>query len=484
MAPKTTLYKARNLIVWQGGEHRQLENGVLAVKGDKIDAVLPAVPPGAEVIDLGNAAILPGFVNLHCHPSEVFSSKSFRDDIGNPYFYNSIMYDDFPVIMGEAAGEIQAKLNLAEIIKSGVTSALIFGGPNSRLEAELAGKLGLRAWVGWGIRAGDNQEAVPIWDSPDGHNLNFTYNEPEGFHRLEEAAHFVREYQGAFSGRISTLLAPTQTMTCTPPMLVMTRKLADDLGVGITIHGSEDFVEFEMSVRMHGKTPVRMMFETGVLGEDTIIAHCCCIEGHSQVYRGGNDLELLGASRATVAHCPWVLMRIGDTLESFRRYLDAGVNIGIGTDTYPSDFIQEMRYAAAMGKLVDRDNAAVTARDVFTAGTADGAKALGRRDLGRLEKGAKADFVVVDQNNIQMAPVRDVVKNLIYCGSRHVVSQVYVDGACVMQDGQVPGVDEADLCGQLQELAEHAWKNAPAHNRERRSLDEISPLACPRAEIV
>ena len=86
----------------------------------------------------------------------------------------------------------------------------------------------------------------------------------------------------------------------------------------------------------------------------------------------------------------------------------------IGTDTFPSDFIQEMRYAACLGKVVERTTFAVSARDIFYAATVNGAKALGRNDLGRLEKGCKADFVVFQLNSIEMSPVRDVVKNIIY----------------------------------------------------------------------
>ena len=143
---------------------------------------------------------------------------------------------------------------------------------------------------------------------------------------------------------------------------------------------------------------------------------------------GDSDLKLLGDSKTTVAHCPIAISRSGNTLQSFAKYQKYGVNMTIGTDTFPSDFIQEMRMAAVMGKIVDRTTFAVSAGDIFNAATVNGAKALGRSDLGRLEKGTKADFVVFKLDNIEMSPVRDVVKNIVYSATRHSVNRVYVGG--------------------------------------------------------
>ena len=483
MDKKHFFLKARYLIVWDGTQHRQMENGFLEIDGDKIGGIYPVLPEGAEAEDLGDAAIVPGFVNLHCHPSEVYSGRSYKEDRGNPNFYDSTMYDYAGLVsFGDASAEIQARLNMAELIKSGCTTALIFGGPCSRLEAELAGELGLRAYVGWGIRAGDAKEEISIWDSPDGHSLQYSFNEEEGFRRLTEAVDFARELDGSFEGRVKGLLAPTQTMTCTEEMLRRTRIEADKHGIGITIHGSEDFIEFETSIRQRGKTPVEVMAESGLLGEDLVIAHCCCITGHSQIFMRGKDLQLLGRAGATVAHCPIVLAREGDTLETFESYTQAGVNMGIGTDTFPSDFIQEMRWAAVMGKVTGRSTFAVSAADIFNSATIRGAKALGRPDIGRLAPGMKADFSVFKLDNMEMSPVRDVIKNIVYSSTRHSIERVYINGKCVLKDNKVAGVNEADLAGQLQELAENAWKKVTERDSLGRTIDTISPLSCPKVE--
>ena len=478
MNKESVFLKAKYIIIWDGKQHRQLEDGYLEIRGNEIVDFHRKLAEGTPYEDLGNSAIIPGFINLHCHPSEVYGGRSYKEDQGNANFYDSTLYDYAGLVsFGEECAEIQAKLNIAEILKSGCTTSLIFGGPESELEAETAEQTGIRAYIGWGVRAGDAKEAISIWDSPDGHSLTFSFDEASGMQRLREAVDFAKNLEGSGSGRIKGLLAPTQTMTCTEEMLRQVRKEADKHGIGITIHGSEDFIEFETSIRHRGKTPVEVMHETGLLGEDLVIAHCCCITGHSQIYMRGRDLQLLGQAGATVAHCPIVLAREGDTLETFERYQQAGVNMGIGTDTFPSDFIQEMRMAAIMGKITGRSTFAASAKDIFYAATVNGAHALGRKDLGKLAPGCKADFSVISLDSIEMSPVRDVVKNLIYSATRHSVQHVYVDGQRIVENGKVKGIDEKALCGQLQEFAEAGWKKAEKKDIRHRGIDVLSPLS-------
>lgn len=478
---KVKYYKAKFIIVWDKGQHKTLKDGYLGVKNDKIEGYYKGIPDGAEYEDLGNAAITPGFINTHCHPCETNSIKSYQEDIGNPNFYESGLYDYLLVLpFGKEGSILQAKLSTMEILKSGCTTALINGGPISREEARIAGEIGMRAYVGGAVRAGDPYEERAIWHSPDGHSLEYNFDEESGMQRIDEAEGFIKEIEGSYEGRINGYWAPTQTMTCTPKMLKEVRKRADKMGVGITIHGAESIIEFESCIRQYGKTPVHFMADTGMLGQDVIIGHCIFTTGHSQVFMAGDkDLKLLGDSHSTVAHSPSVFAKGGTILESFRKYADYGVNMTIGTDSYPSDIIQEMRFASSLGKIAEQSTFALSAKEIFYAATVNGAKALGRDDLGKLEKGAKADFVVFSLDNLEMSPVRDLVKNLIYCGTRHSVARVYVDGRCVVKDGEIPSMNEKELAAEFQEKAEVVWSNTAKYDRKRRNVDELSPLACP-----
>src|SRR5207245_4975817 len=113
-------------------------------------------------------------------------------------------------------------------------------------------------------------------------------------------------------------------------------------------------------------------------------------------YSGGRELELMGRHHVTVSHCPVNIARRARYLDSWPRYRAAGVNLALGSDTYPRDLIMQMRIASYFGKVISHDLFAAPAAQVLEAATLGGARALGRADLGRLEPGAKADCAAVD----------------------------------------------------------------------------------------
>jgi cytosine/adenosine deaminase-related metal-dependent hydrolase len=250
--------------------------------------------------------------------------------------------------------------------------------------------------------------------------------------------------------------------------------------VGIETHVGQNLVEFHEMLRRHGKTPVELLADTGLLGPDTILGHCVMSTAHRlAALPGGRDLEILAESGATVAHCPLVFARRGNALESFHRYRAAGVNVGLGTDTYPRDLISEMRWASLMCKVVERDFTVATAADVFNAATLAGARALGRDDVGRLAPGAKADVVILDMRKMRIGPYRDPIKALVNCGTGDDVETVIVDGRTVVESGRVVGVDEDALGREAQQEAERLWATVPEWHWQRLTTEQFAPLSFP-----
>jgi cytosine/adenosine deaminase-related metal-dependent hydrolase len=130
---------------------------------------------------------------------------------------------------------------------------------------------------------------------------------------------------------------------------------------------------------------------------------------------------------------------------SLPRYLDHGVNVGIGCDIWPSDIIEEMRIAWFMGKHANGTAERPTCLEVFTAATVGSADALGRGDLGRLAPGARADLVCVDLSGYHFGPVIDPIRSLVALGKGQDVDAVYVDGRLVVDGGLVVNSDMARL---------------------------------------
>ena len=488
MSNQVKYYKAKYIIAWDKDKHKILENGYMGVKDGKVYGFAKELPEETPYEDLGAAAIAPGFVNLHAECAEVYVVKSTVEDIINPRFYSSTLMDYPYPEFGDRAAEIQCLLSCSEFIKSGCTTNVIAGSAHSRMEAEAADKMGIRAYVTAGIRAGDAKEAINVWDSPDGHSVRYNFNEEEGFARIREAEEFVKDYEGAGGGRIRTLLGPTQTMTCTPNMFRATRELADKLGVGITVRTGEDVIEFESCMRLHGKSPVQLMADTGVLGEDVIIGHCVYTHGHPNIKfqepdKNRRDLKLLADSKTNVAHCPSSVARIGDAFHSILRYSEAGINVGLGSDSFPPDYLQAMRLAALIGKIVEGTTYGVNAGQMFNMATINGAKALGRTDIGRLDAGANADFVVFKLNCLEMVPTRDIIKNLVYSTTRYSVERVFIGGDCLMRDGKIKDIDEEALCQEYQAIFEEAWEKMGSQMVRDKTMSEYFPMTFESYEI-
>ena len=153
--------------------------------------------------------------------------------------------------------------------------------------------------------------------------------------------------------------------------------------------------------------------------------------------------------------------------------------MGLGTDTFPQDMIEEMRWAALGCKWIDRDANRGTARDVFNAATLGGARALGRSDIGRLAPGAKADIIIVDLHRLHSGPVDDPIKTLVYAAAGSDVETVIVDGRTVLTGGKAPGVDE----GALRQVAcaAHRWQQAQfaAQNPSGKPSSVLFPTSYP-----
>jgi len=216
----------------------------------------------------------------------------------------------------------------------------------------------------------------------------------------------------------------------------------------------------------------------GILGPRTTLGHMAITGGHSRVdYPRGDELKILAETGATIGHCPHKCAKMAFAMESFDQYLEAGVRIGLGTDTYPLDIVSEMRYASLISRLVDRKSSGARAADVFNAATIGGANALGRSDLGRLAAGAKADVVILNLRTTRYGPVRDPINALVEYGSGADVETVIVDGEVVVENGRSTHIDDDELFAQAQTGANRAWDHWAARDWNGRTVEQIIPPA-------
>ncbi|MGO0058867.1 amidohydrolase family protein [Brevibacillus fluminis] len=404
-----------------------------------------------EVIDAGNAVISPGFIDLNAlgdidHDIVHVEAGSRQKNLlwSEAYYQNG-----YREVMTPEEEAFKSQFAYTQLILNGVTTAMpitsVFykrwAETYEELEAAVhhAGKLGLRMYMGPSYQSG--MRVV----KPNG-EIEVLWNEEEGRAGLRRAVEFVKKFDGAYDGLIRGMLAPERIETQTPENLLETKRFADELGCPIRLHAAQGDYEYHEIHRRHNKTPIRFLYDLGFLGERTAIPHADYVAGFSKVAIGeGCDLALLAETKTTVIHCPLVIGRHGQALESFARYKRRGINMALGTDTFPPDIFQNVRTASMVSRMVEGELADSTYADLYRAATLGGARFLGRDDLGRLAPGAKADIIAIDLDGFHMGAVDDPIRTMFMSGSGRDVKLSIINGRTVMKDRLIPGVDLADI---------------------------------------
>jgi cytosine/adenosine deaminase-related metal-dependent hydrolase len=381
----------------------------------------------------------------------------------------------------DAALVLNATFTVAELLRNGVTTFIEYGSQLSVQEALLAevSRLGTRAYLGPGYDCGR-------WVGDEKGRLKRVRNDQLGLDGLKVAMHFIEKYDGNAEGRVRGILVPREVETSSRELLERTTQIADETGLPMATHAAYSVIEFHDVVQEHMMTPIELLDAIGMLRPTLNIGHGNFIADNSNLnYAVKRDLKLMGEAGATVSHCPINIARRARTLNSWKKYQEAGVNMSIGSDTYPRDMIMNMRTASYMGKIMSDTYFAATAGEIFAAATLGGARSVGRDDLGRLAPGALADIVIVDfagRNSLRYGPVRDPIKSLIECGVGDDVDTVIVDGKLCMENGVIPGVDIPKLMADAQAAGETVWDTLSEWDPLSRTAEEACPWCYPMGD--
>jgi cytosine/adenosine deaminase-related metal-dependent hydrolase len=465
------------VVAYDGNEHRIIEDGVVVYDGDEIVHVGKSYSGGFdERIDAGGMIVSPGFINTHCHMGSPINSEAFVIDtdqrivFGNPNIPVAPIKDKLgeASLSGEEFVSI-ARFSLSALLKSGCTTIVEMGAGSESL-VDLVGEMGLRAYLGPGYRSAET------YTGKDGTYYLKDWDEERGLKGLERAKKFVEQHNGDYGGKIRGLLIPLQADNCTPNLFKETRKAAEELNVRIGTHVSQRIYEFHEIIRRHMNTPIGYLNDIGLLGPDVLVGHALYVSGHYGTgYPGDKDVEILAKTGTTVSHCPLVSARTSWALQSFSRYVEAGVNLTLGTDTWPMDIISEMRWASILGKIMEKSRSASTSADVYNAVTLSASKGVGREDIGRIAKGAKADIILIDVNHLRYAPIADPIKSLVNAGTCDDVDTVIIGGKKLVVDGDILNLDESSVMEKAREIAKNRWAKIPEWDWDKRDIYEIGP---------
>src|SRR5437762_2377762 len=257
-------------------------------------------------------------------------------------------------------------------------------------------------------------------------------------------------------------------------------RLVGELDVPVHTHAGGNLVEFQRIMDEYRKTPIQFLADIGFLDDRALIGHAVFTTAHPWPrYPFGDDVRVLAERGATVGHCPYKYAKMAMTLHSFQRYVDAGVNVAIGTDTYPMDIVAELRWASILAKVTDGSYQAGLHRDVFNAATLAACRFLRRNDLGRLAPGATADILLINLDHLGAPVYADPIKTLVDAGCGRDVDTVIVDGKILIAGGRTVHVDEAEVYAKARGATQNYWRHVPAWRWDGNGVEQIIPPAFP-----
>jgi 5-methylthioadenosine/S-adenosylhomocysteine deaminase len=405
-----------------------IEPGAVAIEADKIVEVglrddIVAKFPDADVEDFGKAAILPGFVNCHSH-LELTALRGALDDVEH----------DFKAWLLRATA-LRAELSDDDIIRSAIDGAREGAAAGVTCFGDIGrfGHAGVAALKEVGLRGIVFQETE---FSPD----NATAD--EDFKKLGEKFEKLKEEE---TDLVKVGLSPHSPYTVGSRLFELIAQYSIINRVPLSIHAAESADEDDLLQRGEGLfaefasraglewssphcTPIEYLERLGVLSTRPLLAHCVTVSD--------SDIRKIKSNGAKIAHCPKSNAKFGHGYAPFEKFLDAGIAVGLGSDSVASnnvcDLLEEARFAALVARNRPDRNRFITAREVLETATLGGAKALGLDGfIGTLDAGKQADIAIISLDHQGQKPIHDIEATLVFSSNGRDVIRVFVNGSGV-----------------------------------------------------
>lgn len=414
-----------------------------------------ASQPG-EVRSGRGRGVIPGLIDSHVHLSETLSRAVFPDVLGTRAWVFH-WAKPFYAHVDDEDERVSVLLGTAEMLRSGTTCFLDMGAQNDAgLTARAAASMGMRGIVGRHAADRMPAEIPPGW-SPQMLRHHFF---PDHQTALEVLAAQVKEWNGYADGRIRCWVNIEGKEPCSLELHVGARQLAAELGVGTTYHLATSIEEARVSEQRHGCWPVTRISAHGGLGDNLVLAHAAALTD--------SEVELLAQTGTSVAFCPSSSLKLAKGATAIGKYpelLKAGVSVGLGTDGVSAagnlNLHRQVHLVAGLFKDARLDPVLVGARKALRMATVEGARALGWDDeIGSLEVGKQADFVLFDLNHHEWTPYGDPLQALVWSASPASIAETWVAGQALFSNGRVVSVDEPGLRAEARDRAAHIVRRA------------------------
>ena len=409
-----------------------LKDVFVAVEGSKIVSVGAARPAGEfdRVIDCAGKVMMPGFVNAHTHvPMTLMRGYGGGCDLHtwlNEYIFPAeSRLDDRCVAAGAALG-------LAEMIATGTTCIA-----DMYMNTETIAQAVLEAGISANLACGAVYFGAPEDFSHD------KCNDCQNHIRLFENWH------GAGDGQILVDASIHAEYTSCAPVWEWVADFAQKHNLRMHVHVSETASEHEKCIEKYGATPAQLLDKYGVWQNGGIAAHC--------VYLSGGDAELFAKRGVTAVHNPVSNLKLMSGVAPLFFLRECGMSVALGTDGVASNnshnIFEEMKAATLVQNYsFGEDHGQLSASDILSMATINGAKALGR-DTGAIAPGKTADLILVDFTAPNLFPCHDIMENLVYSAAPSKVVMNMARGKIIYENGEFLTLDMDRIRAEVENYA-------------------------------
>lgn len=404
-----------------------------------------------KVWDAGGKLLLPGFINTHCHLFQTFMRGLGKDLTFIKWMNNSVRL--LMPNMDEEAIYLAAMVGCMESIRSGVTTLVDF--MYAHVKPHYADYV-LKAFDDCGIR-GVLARGMTDVDKLPGSSVRPASSAP-----VAQSLFEIDRSRAMYSHhpRISFMLAPSVIWGMTDQGLKEIAAYARENNMIVTMHILETVDDDQHSLEKYGKTTMRVLEDVGILDTDFLGVHAIRVSE--------DDIDLFKQYQTRISYNPLANMILGSGVAPIVALSKHGVPISLGTDGAASNDSQNlfevMKTGALLQKVQNRDSAALSAGEIFSMATDQGAACINMQDeIGSLDEGKKADLIAVDLQRSNTTPCYDPIASLVYSGNSENISMVMVGGEIIFDQGKMTRVDEADILLRAQQKAEALYQYSTAN---------------------
>ena len=413
------------IIVTMDGARRVIENGGVAIKSGRIIAIggtneIDRTYAAREVVNASGKVVIPGLINGHTHvPMTLF--RGLADDLDLQEWLTKYIFPAEARNVTEDFVRVGTRLGLAEMIRSGTTTYCDMYYFEDAIADETF-KAGMRGVLG-----------ETVIDFPVADNKT----NAEAMAYVEK---FVSQWKG--NSLIVPAIAPHAPYTVSEEHLKAIRAFSDRTGAPIVTHISETKREVDNSLKAKGATPIDYLNRIGFLNNRVIAAHV--------VWPSEEELNLLKRLGVGVVHNPQSNMKLASGVAPVPEMLKRDLQVGLGTDGAASNndlnLWEEMDTAAKLHKVISKDPKVISAEEAFEMATIRGARALHlEHEIGSIEKGKRADLVVVDLDDLNQTPYYNIYSDLVYATKAADVRTVIIEGRVVLRDHRLLTLNEETI---------------------------------------